>query len=193
MDLKEVIEKVKLLKRKKIDNFIETRKQIVNEKHEIGESLNQRVYRTVDREDNNNYTPGKISKLKLMNSSIREYEEWDHIRKNAQNYNSINWQDLAYCTHKKEISQLQKSKIHPSGKVTKSQLNRTNKVLINDNKALVTQLSDNLRKTTKKRYLEQKKQINRNKNQTTSDRYINEKNKIFNEKLEKQFKKVNEE
>ena len=67
---------------------------------------------------------------------------------------------------------------------------KTNRLQVKDDEKLVNKLANDLKKTTRERFLARKKDMEKADARATPGGYINEKNKQFNLKLDRQMKET---
>ncbi|EDO15928.1 hypothetical protein Kpol_480p15 [Vanderwaltozyma polyspora DSM 70294] len=200
MEIKEALEEFKRLKRKAVDILIENRKLLDANTRELKKNSKPKTYSMEELAEDDTVNTGTVDEAdRLLNYSIREYEEWEkkqgrhkenvHVTKSSVNSTA----QIAKFTYDKQIKKLQKQKSTNDnrGKISKIRKDpKTGKIVVNDSKQLIKQLAEDLNQTTKERYdrTNQKRQKNSDQNENYS--YINEKNKEFNDKLERQETKL---
>lgn len=191
MDLANLSGKLKYLKRKGVDVSVKNRKEAEKEEKQAKRSGKPKVY-SMNEDETFKDQKEEDTRGKLLNYSIKDYEKWQ-LKQTAKLKNSdgSSQQDLAKYTYDKEIREMEKDESLNRGKVTKARLNGKGRVQINDDKKSLEQLADNLNKSTKRRYIERKKQAEKLDSSTTGG-FINDKNKQFNEKLSRQFKQFDD-
>lgn len=191
MDLANLSGKLKYLKRKGVDVSVKNRKEAEKEEKQAKQSGKPKVY-SMNEDETFKDQKEEDTRGKLLNYSIKDYEKWQ-LKQTAKLKNSdgSSQQDLAKYTYDKEIREMEKDESLNRGKVTKARLNGRGRIQINDNKKSLEQLADNLNKSTKRRYIERKKQAEKLDSSTTGG-FINDKNKQFNEKLSRQFKQFDD-
>lgn len=191
MDLANLSGKLKYLKRKGVDVSVKNRKEAEKEEKQAKQSGKPKVY-SMNEDETFKGQKEEDTRGKLLNYSIKDYEKWQ-LKQTAKLKNSdgSSQQDLAKYTYDKEIREMEKDESLNRGKVTKARLNGKGRIQINDDKKSLEQLADNLNKSTKRRYIERKKQAEKLDSSTTGG-FINDKNKQFNEKLSRQFKQFDD-
>lgn len=191
MDLANLSGKLKYLKRKGVDVSVKNRKEAEKEEKQAKQSGKPKVY-SMNEDETFKDQKEEDTRGKLLNYSIKDYEKWQ-LKQTAKLKNSdgSSQQDLAKYTYDKEIREMEKDESLNRGKVTKARLNGKGRIQINDDKKSLEQLADNLNKSTKRRYIERKKQAEKLDSSTTGG-FINDKNKQFNEKLSRQFKQFDD-
>lgn len=191
MDLANLSGKLKYLKRKGVDVSVKNRKEAEKEEKQAKQSGKPKVY-SMNEDETFKDQKEEDTRGKLLNYSIKDYEKWQ-LKQTAKLKNSdgSSQQDLAKYTYDKEIREMEKDESLNRGKVTKARLNEKGRIQINDDKKSLEQLADNLNKSTKRRYIERKKQAEKLDSSTTGG-FINDKNKQFNEKLSRQFKQFDD-
>lgn len=191
MDLTDLLGKLKYLKRKGVDVSVKNRKEAEKEEKQAKQSGKPKVY-SMNEDETFKDQKEEDTRGKLLNYSIKDYEKWQ-LKRTAKLKNSdgSSQQDLAKYTYDKEIREMEKDGSLNRGKVTKARLNGKGRIQINDDKKSLEQLADNLNKSTKRRYIERKKQAEKLDSSTTGG-FINDKNKQFNEKLSRQFKQFDD-
>lgn len=191
MDLTNLSGKLKYLKRKGVDVSVKNRKEAEKEEKQAKQSGKPKVY-SMNEDETFKDQKEEDTRGKLLNYSIKDYEKWQ-LKQTAKLKNSdgSSQQDLAKYTYDKEIREMEKDESLNRGKVTKARLNGKGRIQINDDKKSLEQLADNLNKSTKRRYIERKKQAEKLDSSTTGG-FINDKNKQFNQKLSRQFKQFDD-
>lgn len=179
------------MKRKGVDVSVKNRKEAEKEEKQAKQSGKPKVY-SMNEDETFKDQKEEDTRGKLLNYSIKDYEKWQ-LKQTAKLKNSdgSSQQDLAKYTYDKEIREMEKDELLNRGKVTKARLNGKGRIQINDDKKSLEQLADNLNKSTKRRYIERKKQAEKLDSSTTGG-FINDKNKQFNEKLSRQFKQFDD-
>lgn len=179
------------MKRKGVDVSVKNRKEAEKEEKQAKQSGKPKVY-SMNEDETFKDQKEEDTRGKLLNYSIKDYEKWQ-LKRTAKLKNSdgSSQQDLAKYTYDKEIREMEKDGSLNRGKVTKARLNGKGRIQINDDKKSLEQLADNLNKSTKRRYIERKKQAEKLDSSTTGG-FINDKNKQFNEKLSRQFKQFDD-
>ncbi|CCD25871.2 Syf2p NDAI_0G00950 [Naumovozyma dairenensis CBS 421] len=196
-------ENLKALKRSVLDIITENRKRADQEVKEKSQSSKPKVYDIKAVEDDDNHHTdydglGDFSneeekrKFKLMNYTIREYEEWDKQQKDKQRkrVDGSDLTELATFTYEKELSKLN-SKLENISHEQKHQIGvntRNGKLNVKDEERLLNNLVNNLNETAKKRYMVRKKKLQSKASSDIAGNYFKDKNKQFNEKLERELK-----
>lgn len=190
-EFEELEERFKNLKRKSMEIAIQIRKVADKEAKDELTRGKPKVYRMDDtgkdisgQEDN-----PAAHRMKLMNYSIREYEEWDKKQKAKEvKRGGANVQELAKYSYEKDLS---KKKQDLKDRVTKVYRDpKSQRLQIKDDEKLVSQLASDLKRTTQERFLARKKEMEREDARATPGGYINKKNKQFNQKLDRQMEKL---
>ncbi|AET37485.1 Syf2p Ecym_1239 [Eremothecium cymbalariae DBVPG len=191
MDIDDISSRLRRLKSKRVDISIKNRKEIVSEEVlQVGRSKPE-VYSINDEGAavNEVQSTSNTERRKLLNYSLIDYEKWDEKEKQA-NFDGTYSGDIAYSTYKNEIKQLRKGGL-TKGKITKGRISESGKVAIEDEKELVNKLAQTLEKTSRERFLREKKRLDGHKANTSElGNFVNEKNRHFNEKLSRQFKEL---
>lgn len=191
MDLESIENRFKDLKKRSVDVAIQIRK--IAEREAKDESLvgKPKIY---SMEDTNEMGTRPVDsserrRLKLMNYSMREYEEWDKKQKGKEvKRGGANVQELAKYSYEKDLS---RSKQNNGNRVVKISTDaKTNRLQVKDDEKLVNKLANDLKKTTRERFLARKKEMEKADARATPGGYINEKNKQFNLKLDRQMKET---
>lgn len=191
MDLSKYADRLKNLKRKRIDLSVKNKNEVIREEKMVSASRKPAVYSMNAEGAEEEIAKDVTEANKLLKYSMLEYEQWqDKVKKNSHRLEGgASFQDLAKSTYDKEVQQLSKIDGNRVNKNTKYRVNNKGKIVVEDDQQLVTGLVETLNKTADERYARIQKKIGRQMNNTTSGGYINEKNKQFNDKLERQTKK----
>ncbi|CCC70152.1 hypothetical protein NCAS_0E00820 [Naumovozyma castellii] len=193
IDLEGYSRKLKELKRKAQDATIENRLLVDRESKDIESSGKPRVYNMQDDQDNQLETQEEDADdkvAKLMNYTLRQYEEWEKKQKDKKiKDDSSDMKQLAMFSYDKGVSNLNRFRTDKTTTEREVQIqvnSKTGKVNIQDEKKLVNDLAKNLTKTANKRYMVTKKKLDARSKDSSAEGYINERNKHFNEKLDRE-------
>ncbi|AQZ09730.1 SYF2 (YGR129W) [Zygosaccharomyces parabailii] len=196
MDLENSIKEFNALKRRTLEISVENRKLVSEEAKSMVSSQKPRVYRLNESEENRQdeseenlaVDEVELRRSKLMNYTIQQYEDWadkQHDKNTKKEGGDMS--DLAKYTYEKELQYFKDNSRtkKQSNKVEKSPI--TGKLAVRDNSELLHRLARNMDKSAKERYNSRKKKIEKANVHGVKDAYINEKNKQFNEKLDRQL------
>ncbi|SCU83930.1 LAFA_0D06832g1_1 [Lachancea sp. 'fantastica'] len=200
MDVDKYALRLKNLKRKRVSLAVKNRKEVNREDELSQKSQKPAVYSL--NEDKNSDGKGESGREKgdahdrRWDYSMRDYEQWDDRENRKKRTDFGQYRDLAKATYDKEVQRIAHrfDDHHSSNKVGKQtrNFNSKGKIVIEDNLQLVSDLAESLEKDANQRYAKtQKKLERRNGTETSSSTgFVNEKNKQFNEKLDRQAKRL---
>ncbi|SCU94902.1 LAME_0F09868g1_1 [Lachancea meyersii CBS 8951] len=209
MNVDKYASRLKNLKRQRVNLAVKNRKEVNGE-----EKLRQRTQKpavySMNEEDVDAGEAVEATKAAELGSgsngqlfaySISEYEQWEDREQRKKGTDSGQYRDLAKATYNKEVQQIV-SRLNDSGKKVDKRtatLNTKGKIVVDDNPELVSELAGLLERNTKERYAKTQKKLGRRNatetpatstSTTTSTGFVNEKNKQFNEKLDRQAKRL---
>ncbi|CAI4063045.1 hypothetical protein N7582_002283 [Saccharomyces uvarum] len=204
MDLEELGNKLKELKRRRVDASLKTRKLADREIQEASSNRKPRVYSMEDASDDELVRETKSDdKDRAFHYTVQEYNAWEQKqkqRKSGKTQGTGNSYDqLAKLSYDKTLRNLttQNYGKHESsvnekdskGSLGKSRIEKiqknsiTGKIRIVDDDELVNKLASTLESDSKKRHDARKRQMENVKTPSGVESFINDKNKQFNEKL----------
>lgn len=213
MDFNKLDEKLKELKRKRVNVSIKSRKLADREIQELGANRKPRVYNMEDVNDADESAENMESadKEKAFHYTVQEYNAWErrhHQREIGQSQGSgISYDQLAKLSYEKTLRNLAVQTQNSSNqdisvdkednknKPKKDRIDRvrkdtrTGKIRIADDDKLVNKLAVSLESESKKRYESRKRQMENAKSLYGVESFINDKNKQFNEKLSRESKR----
>ncbi|QHS73437.1 Syf2p [Saccharomyces paradoxus] len=213
MDFNKLDEKLKELKRKRVNVSIKSRKLADREIQEVGANRKPRVYSMEDVNDADESAENMESsdKEKAFHYTVQEYNAWErrhHQGETGQSQGSgISYDQLAKLSYEKTLRNLAAQKQNSSnqdsfvdkeenknkpkkGRIDRVQKDtRTGKIRIADDDKLVNKLAVSLESESKKRYESRKRQMENAKSLYGVESFINDKNKQFNEKLSRESKR----
>ncbi|CAI4493108.1 BFH_collapsed_G0021360.mRNA.1.CDS.1 [Saccharomyces cerevisiae] len=212
MDFYKLDEKLKELKRKRVDVSIKSRKLADREIQEVSANRKPRVYSMEDVNDADESVGDTESpeKEKAFHYTVQEYDAWERRHPQGKTGQSqrggISYDQLAKLSYEKTLrnlaTQTQNSSKQDSsadeednknvpkkGRIGKVQKDtKTGKITIADDDKLVNKLAVSLQSESKKRYEARKRQMQNAKTLYGVESFINDKNKQFNEKLSRESK-----
>ncbi|CAR24391.1 Syf2p [Lachancea thermotolerans CBS 6340] len=194
MDLNKYADRLKNLKRKGVSLSVKNKQQILQEEKQTSARAKPAVYSMKTEEAPSSETTEESKEAKLLQYSMKDFEQWqDKERRKSQKSSDVaKYQDLAKFTYDKEVQQLRKNYTNKVEKPKKVSINKKGKIVVKDDPHLVGSLADSLNKTANERYARIEKKIHRQMVSDTPGGFINEKNKQFNDKIERQTKKREE-
>lgn len=199
IDLEAFKSKFKLLRRRVIDIQIDNRKLLkANEKDAMTRGKPKTYSMEVPDGEltaDKQYTNHAFD---LMKYTMREYEEWEKSQENSgknsdKTNNFVNSsQQIAKFTYDKELKKLSKANYlenkNGPGRTFKIKKNVDNgKIVIHDDKKLISKLADSLNKSAHERYNKSNKASS---SHSSTSGFINDKNKDFNKKLNREMEKL---
>lgn len=192
MDLDEISQKLKKLKRRGVDLRVKNRKETVKEDNETARGKKPLIYSMKDDEEVHEQKDGD-ERDKLLQYTMKDYERWENKqnREGLRSSEGANLRDLAKLTYDKEIRNITKDGPISGGKVTKKiEINSKGKIVLKDEDKLIDKLKDSLDKTADIRYANIRKKIEKRNGTGAGEAFINNKNRQFNEKLTRESKRL---
>ncbi|EJS43634.1 syf2p [Saccharomyces arboricola H-6] len=210
MDLVKLDQKLKELRRNRVNVSIKNRKLADRELQEAGSSRKPKVYSMDDVNDRDESVSDTedSDKNKAFHYTVQEYDTWEKKRKQSkigQSQRSGNSYDqLAKLSYEKTLRNLATQSFNKheisvrdednenltrKGRNNKIQKDaKTGKIRVVDDDALVNKLASTLESESKKRYESRKRQMEGADTPFGVESFINDKNKQFNEKLSRESK-----
>ncbi|CUS21868.1 LAQU0S04e02630g1_1 [Lachancea quebecensis] len=194
MDLNKYADRLKNLKRKGVGLSVKNKQQVLQEEKQTAAQAKPTVYSMNAEEAPSKEEPEEPEEARLFQYSMKDYEQWqEKERRKSQKVSGVaKYRDLAKFTYDKEVQQLRKNCTSKVEKTKKISINEKGKIVVKDDPHLIGSLADSLNKTANERHARIEKKIRRQMVSDTPGGFVNEKNKQFNDKIERQTKKREE-